>query len=105
MSIDRYKAVITAALEIQSLRNKINQNISIISKNLTVHELLSRSFDDSSAVSAIKTIDNVEFKDSQFVECTLVYKGIEINLHCSPKKSGSLAMKKILEEIKTSDIR
>lgn len=100
MTVDRYKAAISAALEIHRLKDEIQKNVDIIQESITVKEFRSKNYDNQAAIDALKILDNVQIEESQHVKAKLNYFEVEICLHCDPKINGSKAMGAILNELK-----
>ena len=105
-NIERYEALLRAALEVQQLKIEIKRKFAEVGKNITASELKHRRFDDDDARKAIAILsgDILTIEESNFVKAKAVYKDVEVNLHCDPSSSGAEAMKHILESLKSNEI-
>lgn len=98
--IERYEKIIMAALDVHQLRIELKEKLSIISSNISAKELKTRSFDNESARKSFLIISSkVEIKKCEHVKSSLIYKDVEIYLHCTIDKRGGEAMKNVLSDI------
>lgn len=105
-NIERYGALLRAALEAQQLKIELERKLVEVGKNISANELKHRRFDDDDARKAIAILseDILTIEESDFVKAQAVYKDVKVSLHCDPSSSGAEAMKHILESLRSKEI-
>jgi len=104
--VERYEALIKAALEVQQLKIELRRKLEEVGENITVRELRTQCFseDDAKKALTILSADMLKIEEASHVGAKAIYKDVEVCLHCSPSSVGREAMKHILEGIEDSEI-
>lgn len=105
-NVERYEALLRAALEAQQLKIELNKKLAEVAKNITANELKHRRFDkeDAQKAFAILAESMIEIKEKESVKAAATYKDVEIYLHCLPQNLSSDAMKRVLNELTSNEI-
>ena len=95
-----------AALLIQQKQHEIKVLHTVIQNNLTVREVVSRSFEEQSAEEALKELPlAVKFDTSQYVQGEIKFKNVTLHTHCPIGLDNSHnLMRVILKPIKNKDL-
>lgn len=105
-NVERYEALMRSALEAQQLKIELKRKLAEVAKNITANELKHRCFDSDDVKKAFSILSEstIEIKEANHVKAKVVFKDVDINLHSTPSRLGSDAMKHVLEGLKTNEI-
>lgn len=107
MSIERYKNIINAALEIQQLKIELSNQFDLLATNITARELKKRHFEPgitNDAIACLVSDKTIKVEASSYVKSKLFYKDVDINLHTYVDDPDGEQINKILRDLETNEI-